>query len=249
MASESTTSGPSLLLLFIHGFLGSEHTFHSFPADLKEYLSTTRKVNVHCRVLPRFDTKGDSAAAVTKLISQIKSAATEEAIPPYSRVMLLGHSMGGIMAVDAWSQLTKNTLSSTSDPLPYKIAGIACFDTPFFGLHHKVFSTAAGEHAVSIVKSLVPELPPAPPVPNPLPLLTNAGAKSIALATEMGSKSMYLASQVGSKSVSIFQEAGASALAVSSKSTLQALSASSSILNRLSTIKVNMMWEITENFV
>ncbi|KAJ3204533.1 hypothetical protein HK099_001103, partial [Clydaea vesicula] len=41
----------------------------------------------------------------------------------------------------------------STDPVKPKIKMILTYDSPFFGLHHKVFTTAAGEHAVSLVTS------------------------------------------------------------------------------------------------
>ncbi|TPX58005.1 hypothetical protein PhCBS80983_g03414 [Powellomyces hirtus] len=97
-------SAPKTMLLFVHGFLGSEHSFENFPLDLAACLRgpTMRVPDVEVRIFPRFDTKGDPTRAVNQLCNWLLLNATE---PEYSGVIILAHSMGGLMAVDAYRKM------------------------------------------------------------------------------------------------------------------------------------------------
>ncbi|KAI9091774.1 hypothetical protein DFS34DRAFT_634858 [Phlyctochytrium arcticum] len=103
-----TTSDPNLapaktLLLFVHGFLGSEQSFETFPLDLATTVQTKHHLrNIEIRLFPCFDTKGDPTRAVNQLCNWLLLNAQA---PEYSGVIVLGHSMGGIMAVDAFRRL------------------------------------------------------------------------------------------------------------------------------------------------
>ncbi|KAI9097393.1 hypothetical protein DFS34DRAFT_124200 [Phlyctochytrium arcticum] len=113
MASSSSACGEppqpplppdqrKILLVFIHGFLGSEESFFTFPPDLvttveKNYPNLHGKVEF--RTFPRYDTRGHNAQAVRKLMKWLEIYATTGR---YSCVILLAHSMGGLLAADAY---------------------------------------------------------------------------------------------------------------------------------------------------
>ncbi len=57
----------TLLLVFIHGFKGSDHTFHNFPTDVQALLAhTLPKIDVVTVQYPRFETKGELKGTVAK---------------------------------------------------------------------------------------------------------------------------------------------------------------------------------------
>lgn len=57
----------TLLLVFIHGFKGNDHTFHAFPKDLRALIAhTLPKINVVSVQYPQYETKGDLRACVSK---------------------------------------------------------------------------------------------------------------------------------------------------------------------------------------
>jgi hypothetical protein len=57
----------TLLLVFIHGFKGTDHTFENFPADLRALLShTLPKIEVVSLQYPRYETRGDLRECVAK---------------------------------------------------------------------------------------------------------------------------------------------------------------------------------------
>ncbi|KAJ3217898.1 hypothetical protein HDU67_007049 [Dinochytrium kinnereticum] len=89
------------LLLFVHGFFGSEASFGTFPADLVHSLRRPPYDlrGLECRMLPTYDCKGDIGKAVNHLLTMNAAA------PEYDSVVILAHSMGGLLAVDAFRKL------------------------------------------------------------------------------------------------------------------------------------------------
>ena len=58
--------GKDLLIVYIHGFMGSEESFETFPSALEARLN--RQISVQSLTFPTFDTKGSNAQAVMKLV-------------------------------------------------------------------------------------------------------------------------------------------------------------------------------------
>ena len=57
----------TLLLVFLHGFKGGDHTFHNFPSDLQALLAhTLPKIDVLSVVYPQYETRGDLRECVAK---------------------------------------------------------------------------------------------------------------------------------------------------------------------------------------
>ncbi|KAJ3100037.1 hypothetical protein HDU97_002521, partial [Phlyctochytrium planicorne] len=104
--SSSTTSTLEgrTLILFVHGFFGSEASFATFPADLVHSLrrSPHGLRGLECRNLPAYDCKGDITKAVNHLCNWLTMNA---AAPEFDSVVILAHSMGGLLAVDAFRKL------------------------------------------------------------------------------------------------------------------------------------------------
>ncbi|RKP03231.1 hypothetical protein CXG81DRAFT_24117 [Caulochytrium protostelioides] len=108
-AAEPSPTAPTVppdrtLLLFVHGFLGSEASFDAFPTDLLTHCTAVLRLPpaaLDAQVLPRFSTSGDYQNAVTQLLQWL---CTHAHSGNYARVILLGHSMGGLVALDAWRQ-------------------------------------------------------------------------------------------------------------------------------------------------
>ncbi|KAJ3041489.1 hypothetical protein HDV00_009285 [Rhizophlyctis rosea] len=129
------------LLVFVHGFLGSEASFAAFPQHVVETLSDLHHIpetSVEALVFPRYDTRGNSSRAAQKLIDWLLLYATTA---KYRCVILLAHSMGGLLAVDAYQylyELHKANLndSSTSDSKgkePVAQAASNTWMTSFYG--------------------------------------------------------------------------------------------------------------------
>ncbi|PON24013.1 hypothetical protein TGAM01_v207024 [Trichoderma gamsii] len=129
--SRSDSDGRrTLLLVYIHGFYGNDQSFQSFPAHvhnvLRENLSETHAV--YSKVYPRYKTYKSIEVA-----SDNFSAWLEPHESPTTDVILIGHSMGGLLAAEV--VLTPNRISSSRQPLRHRILGSLSLDSPFLGLH------------------------------------------------------------------------------------------------------------------
>lgn len=105
--SSSTQSlGPSLnedehrrtlLIVYIHGFMGDNTSFRSFPAHvhyfLREELSESHVV--HSKIYPRYKTYKAIEVARDKFSAWLEPHENES-----TDVVLVGHSMGGLLAAD-----------------------------------------------------------------------------------------------------------------------------------------------------
>ncbi|EPS40837.1 hypothetical protein H072_5295 [Dactylellina haptotyla CBS 200.50] len=127
-ALEAIQSGEStqrtLLCVFIHGFVGDETSFRSFPAHFHELLTILVQEThvVHTKVYPKFKTRDKISLAVrnfSEWLSQFESPTTD--------TILIGHSMGGLLAVDV--------ALLPFPPGRHRILGTISFDTPFIGIH------------------------------------------------------------------------------------------------------------------
>ncbi|SCV72762.1 BQ2448_4299 [Microbotryum intermedium] len=135
--TTSTPPNELLLLVFLHGFKGGADTFAAFPDRLRHNLEQTEpRCEIQSHVYPPYDTRGELTVAVDKHVSWLthlvatqKGEYTQRGGTGITRVILLGHSMGGLVIADS----TLSTLGS----LP--ILGLICYDSPLLGLHPAVF--------------------------------------------------------------------------------------------------------------
>jgi len=119
-----------LLLIFIHGFLGDETSFQSFPTHVHNSLSTLLAPThaVHTKIYPRYRCKGkmdDAARAFSDWLAPHNVHNTD--------VVLLGHSLGGILAAEV-ALMTSDSPSQLS-PLRHNIIGTLSLDAPLLGMH------------------------------------------------------------------------------------------------------------------
>ncbi|KAG4441256.1 hypothetical protein IFR05_003247 [Cadophora sp. M221] len=166
----------TLLLCFIHGFKGGDDTFGGFPEHLRALVShALPKVDVRAIIYPKFETRGDLAECVSrfrdwlleKVIDiEVSSSTPSPTIDPSVHTILIGHSMGGIVAADTLLAITSDlTISSRpssssqtpSNPnpnpnpeinslmFPY-ISGVLAFDTPYLGISPGVVAHGAEGH-------------------------------------------------------------------------------------------------------
>ncbi|EPT03644.1 hypothetical protein FOMPIDRAFT_1035267 [Fomitopsis schrenkii] len=143
-----------LLAVFIHGFKGTESTFVQFPQRLQHILSETiHNAVVECVVFPAYETKGDLNEAVVRFADWLTNLTVQREVANGSgggagkaRVVLCGHSMGGLLAADALIEFFRTRPDSTAPLWPNIVACIA-FDTPYLGLHPFVFKNSATEVA------------------------------------------------------------------------------------------------------
>ncbi|KAL2164362.1 hypothetical protein VTH06DRAFT_3578 [Thermothelomyces fergusii] len=167
----------TVLLCFIHGFKGDETTFgkdYAFVRHLRNLVAAALpKVNVRAVVYPTYETRGDLGECVTRFSDwllnkvidlEVAAGTPSPLVDPSVRVVLVGHSMGGIVAAEtairtASEQPVHNsvdedspTKSSTAMPpppnplmFPY-IQGVLAFDTPFLGISPGVVAHGAETH-------------------------------------------------------------------------------------------------------
>lgn len=97
----STSAGRSqrrtLLLVYIHGFYGNAQSFQSFPYHVHSYLRTALAAShsIHTKIYPRYKTY-----RAIEIARDNFSQWLEPHEGPDTDVILVGHSMGGILAAD-----------------------------------------------------------------------------------------------------------------------------------------------------
>ncbi|KAI9817710.1 MAG: hypothetical protein M1832_004604 [Thelocarpon impressellum] len=127
--SASGTGRRTLLLIYIHGFLGNEASFQSFPAHVHNLLTITLAEShvVHTKIYPRYKSR--------KPIEHARDDFSNWLAPhesPTTDVVLLGHSMGGLLSAEV---VLLPPRPPARDPLRHLIVGTVNFDTPFLGMH------------------------------------------------------------------------------------------------------------------
>ncbi|KAI5797119.1 hypothetical protein FPQ18DRAFT_138758 [Pyronema domesticum] len=145
----------TLLLCFIHGFKGDDGTFRGFPEHLRVLLQNARPhLNIVTAVYPQYETRGELPSAVSRFREwlqntvidlEVASQTPHPTVDPSVHTVLIGHSMGGIVAADTLISITDDIpISSSSSRLPFPhIVGILAFDTPYLGLAPSVFAHSA----------------------------------------------------------------------------------------------------------
>ncbi|KAI6712433.1 hypothetical protein JHW43_005060 [Diplocarpon mali] len=138
--SESERHGRrTLLLVFIHGFMGNEASFQSFPAHVHNLLTVTLAEThvVHTKVYPRYKSRKTIDFARDDLSTWLEPHENR-----HTDVVLLGHSMGGILGAEL--ALQKPASPASGQQLRHRLLGTINFDTPFLGMHPGVVGSGIG---------------------------------------------------------------------------------------------------------
>jgi len=149
----------TVIIVYVHGFLGTDNTFHDFP-DILENSMKLYNVRIINKIFPSFDTTGNFNDFVNMIIDWLYD--NTENYP----IILMGHSMGGILNADVYRKISKGDIDSKHIyKKPPKIVGVLGFDTPYFGLSSAVASggvrkiketlSSATSFAIDCVSSLL----------------------------------------------------------------------------------------------
>ncbi|RMZ77521.1 hypothetical protein DV737_g4362, partial [Chaetothyriales sp. CBS 132003] len=129
----------TLLVIYIHGFLGDETSFKSFPAHVHNLLSMSLADThvIHSKIYPRYQSRKKIEFArddFSRWLSPHESPVTD--------VVLMGHSLGGILAAEVVLKLAApGDQPPRSQKFQHKILGLVAFDSPFLGIHPSVVGT------------------------------------------------------------------------------------------------------------
>ncbi|KIX95135.1 uncharacterized protein Z520_09051 [Fonsecaea multimorphosa CBS 102226] len=145
----------TLLVVYIHGFLGTETSFKSFPAHVHSLLTPAVAGThvVYTKIYPRYKSRRNISFArddFSNWLTPRESTTTD--------VILVGHSLGGILAAEV-VLIPSQSPRENNSLFQHRILGLMTFDTPFLGMHPGVVGTG--------IASLF-RAPPQLPDPQPL---------------------------------------------------------------------------------
>ncbi|OAP54512.1 hypothetical protein AYL99_10960 [Fonsecaea erecta] len=140
----------TLLVVYIHGFLGTETSFKSFPAHVHSLLTPAVAAThvVYTKIYPRYQSRRNISFArddFSNWLTPRESATTD--------VILVGHSLGGILAAEV-VLIPSHFPPGNNNLSQHRILGLMAFDTPFLGMHPGVVGTGIA----SLFRS-APQLP------------------------------------------------------------------------------------------
>ncbi|GKT49205.1 uncharacterized protein ColSpa_09386 [Colletotrichum spaethianum] len=120
----------TLLIIYIHGFYGNESSFRSFPAHVHNYLKETLAEThvVHSKIYPRYKTYKAIDVARDNFSQWLEPHESDS-----TDVILVGHSMGGLLAGEV--AMMPNRHPYRRHPYKHRILGTISLDSPFLGLH------------------------------------------------------------------------------------------------------------------
>ncbi|GAB7358101.1 hypothetical protein MBLNU230_g0262t1 [Neophaeotheca triangularis] len=172
----------TLLLIYIHGFKGSDDTFSALPSDLRSLLTHSLPPSIQVQNLqyPQYETRGDLRDCVerfrewlvNKVVDlEVENGTASPSVEPGVRVVLVGHSMGGIVAAESLLGVVGEEVIGREGREPVNEAGVSslpsekqtrsgglsalffpriqavlAFDTPFLGISPGVLAHGAEEH-------------------------------------------------------------------------------------------------------
>lgn len=87
----------TLLIVYIHGFMGNDTSFRSFPAHVHYYLKNSLAEShiIHSKIYPRYKTYKAIDVARDNFSNWLEPHESDT-----TDVILVGHSMGGLLAAE-----------------------------------------------------------------------------------------------------------------------------------------------------
>ncbi|KAI1415142.1 hypothetical protein F5Y13DRAFT_5932 [Hypoxylon sp. FL1857] len=164
--SEQDGSGRrKLLVIYIHGFMGSDASFQSFPAHVHRYLKIALSEThiIHSKIYPRYKTY--KALDVARDNFSLWLTPHEA---PTTDVVLVGHSMGGLLAADVALMPSRNQYNMGY--FLHRILGTVGLDAPYLGLHPSIVTAGLASlfrpksDAANIPEEPIPEDEPTQPL-------------------------------------------------------------------------------------
>ncbi|KAI1377268.1 hypothetical protein F4677DRAFT_50528 [Hypoxylon crocopeplum] len=182
--SEEDESGRRrLLIVYVHGFMGNDASFQSFPAHVHHYLKLALADThvIHSKIYPRYKTY--KSLDVARDNFSIWLAPHES---PTTDIVLVGHSMGGLLAADVALMPPRNQYRPGY--FLHRILGTVGLDAPYLGLHPSVIT--AGIASLFRPKSDVTGLPEKPvPDDETIQPLSNINSASASIYSDPSSAS------------------------------------------------------------
>ncbi|KAJ7178203.1 hypothetical protein C8R46DRAFT_1076096 [Mycena filopes] len=133
----AASTPPTLVhLVYVHGFQGNDTSFQTFPKDLQEHLAANipphLNIKIQSSLYPTYKSRKPISLATQNFLAWLSTQ-------PPGPVILLAHSMGGLLAADAATDASNFGLSRAR-----RILGVVAFDVPYLGMHpHVVVSGIA----------------------------------------------------------------------------------------------------------
>ncbi|KAL1711139.1 hypothetical protein EV121DRAFT_191282 [Schizophyllum commune] len=116
---------------------GDETTFQSFPTDLQQHLSSVIPPNsrytVQSSLYPTYKSVKPISTCTKNFLEWLNTQ-------PPGYVILMAHSMGGLLAAEAATHASNNP-QLYPGARPSRIIGMIAFDVPFLGMHPHVVIT------------------------------------------------------------------------------------------------------------
>ncbi|KIY49194.1 hypothetical protein FISHEDRAFT_41332 [Fistulina hepatica ATCC 64428] len=140
MVSSDLSDTTLVHLIYIHGFNGSPSHIHNIHLNLQDHLCAliqpTPRYRIQSSLYPTYKSRKPISHATKNFMEWLSTQ-------PPGPVILLAHSMGGLLAAEAATHASNNP-DEYPGAKPIRIIGIVAFDVPFLGMHpHVVVSGIA----------------------------------------------------------------------------------------------------------